>query len=177
MAPLAATPGVDELDLLLLEGVIRRPDSGYKLLADTLRVDQRTVAKRIGALTTKGILKQSVEIDWSRLGFQAQAFVGSTTARGIDYARRLNELISSDPRIIEAYETLGTYQYFMNVIESDTFSMRALILKDLDLLAADLTTTLVTRKVKNDQRSLVRYLRETRFPRSRDRGFTIGSES
>jgi len=157
----------------LLEAVIRYPSSDYKALAKMLQVDQRTVAKRTRALATRGILKQTVEIDWSKLGLQAQAFVGSTTARGIDYARRLNELVSTDPRIIEAYETLGTYQYFMNVIETDTFSMRASILKDLDLLAADLTTTLVTRRIKSDQGALVRYLRERRFPRSRNRDLVV----
>jgi hypothetical protein len=103
----------------------------------------------------------------------AQAFVGSTTARGIDYARRLNELVRTDPRIVEAYETLGSYHYFMKIIETDTYRMRDSVLRDLDVLAADLTTTLVTKKLKQDYRSLIRYLTETRFPGSRYRANSI----
>jgi len=47
------------------------------------------------------------------------------------------------------------------------FVMRDTILRDLDALAADLTTSLVTKRIKQDYRSLLRYIRETRFPSSR----------
>jgi DNA-binding Lrp family transcriptional regulator len=163
------TPATDEFGLLLLEAVVLHPDMSYKEIAELLQVDQRTVAKRIGKLTSEGILKRTVEVDWSRLGLQAQALVGSTTARGVDYARRLNELVETDPRIVEAYETLGTYHYFMKIIETDTYKMRDSVIRDLDTLAAELSTTLVTKKTKQDYRSLIRYLRETNFPRSRGR--------
>jgi DNA-binding Lrp family transcriptional regulator len=160
---------VDELDLLVLEALVQQPEINYKLIAGTLDLDQRTVAKRIKILTSKGILRRAVEIDWSKLGLHAQAFVGSTTARGIEYARRLSELVRTDPRIVEAYETLGSYHYFMKIIETDTFRMRDSVLRDLDVLAADLTTTLVTKKLKQDDLALIRYLRVTRYPRSRER--------
>jgi DNA-binding Lrp family transcriptional regulator len=159
----------DEFDLLLLEAVVQHPGIGYKDLAELLQVDQRTVAKRMKTLTSEGVMKQAIEIDWSKLGLQAQALVGFTTARGIEYSRKLSELIDADPRIVEAYETLGSSNYFMKVIETDVFKMRDSVLRDLDVLAAELTTTLVTKRLKQDYRSLIRYLRETRFPRSRGR--------
>jgi DNA-binding Lrp family transcriptional regulator len=167
----------DEFDLLLLEAMVQHPGMGYKDIAKLLAVDQRTVAKRVKALKAEGIVEQSVDIDWSKLGLQAQALVGSTTARGIEYSRRLNELIDGDPRIVEAYETLGSYHYFMKIIETDTYRMRDSVLRDLDVLAAELTTTLVTKKLKQDYRSLIRYLRETRFPGSRSRGEAISGDS
>jgi DNA-binding Lrp family transcriptional regulator len=166
----------DEFDLLLLEAMVQHPEMSYKDFAELLHVDQRTVAKRIRVLTARGIVRQTVDIDWSRLGLQAEALVGSTTARGIEYARRLSELIDGDPRIVEAYETLGSYHYFMKIIETDTYRMRDSVLRDLDVLAAELTTTLVTKKLKQDYRSLVRYLRETRFPSSRNRGDAISRD-
>lgn len=159
-----------ELDLLLIETMVQHPSMEYKQIANLLHVDQRTVAKRIKSLVKAGLLRQKIEIDWSKLGLQAQAFVGSTTARGINYAHKLNELIHSDPRIVEAYETLGSYHYFMKIIDTDTYQMRDSVLRDLDVLAAELTTTLVTKELKLDYRSLIRYLRETRFPRSRSLG-------
>jgi DNA-binding Lrp family transcriptional regulator len=169
MAPSDATFVIDEFDLLLLEAMVLHPEMSYKEISELLRVDQRTAAKRIKRLTGEGVLKRTVEVDWQRLGLQAEALVGSTTARGIEYSRRLYELIDSDPRIVEAYETLGSYHYFMKIIETDTYRMRDSVLRDLDVLAAELTTTLVTKKLKQDYRSLIRYLRETRFPRSRAR--------
>jgi len=160
---------VDEFDLLLMEIMIKRPGISYKQIAGILHVDQRTVAKRIKTLTAEGVLRQAVEIDWSKLGLQARAMVGSTTARGIEYARKLNDLIESDPRIVEAYETLGSYHYFVEVIEEDAYKMRDSVLRDLDVVTAELTTSLITRRLKYDYSALVRYLRETRFPRSRSR--------
>jgi DNA-binding Lrp family transcriptional regulator len=164
--------GVDEFDLLLLEAMVVNPATNYKELAELFKVDQRTVAKRVRDLTSRGILKHAVEVDWSKLGL-AQAVVGTTTTRGIDYARKMGEIVGSDPRIVEAYETLGSYHYFMKIIETDTFRMRDSVLRELDVLAADLTTTLITNRIKQDYRAFIRYLRETRFPRSRDRGNVI----
>jgi len=160
---------VDEIDLLILELLLGNPGTNYKILAKSLNLDQRTVSRRVKSLMDRGILKQSVVVDWSKLGLHAQAYVGSTTARGIDYARKLAELVHTDPRIVEAYETLGSFQYFMTIIETDTFKMRDSVLRDLDVLAAELTTTLVTNTLKHDYSSLVRYIRETRFPRTRSR--------
>jgi DNA-binding Lrp family transcriptional regulator len=173
MTSMEAAFAPDEFDLLLLEAMVRNPEMSYKDFAELLRVDQRTVAKRIKVLTAEGILRRTVDIDWSKLGLQAEALVGSTTARGLEYVHRLNELIESDPRIVEAYETLGSYHYFMKIIETDTYRMRDSVLRDLDVLAAELTTTLVTKRLKRDYQSLIRYLREARFPRSRRRGDAI----
>ena len=160
---------VDELDLLILEALVRSPESSFKVVAKELNVDQRTVAKRIRNMSKEGVLRQTYEIEWAKLGLKAEAVVGSTTARGIDYARKLGTLVESDPRIVEAYETLGTYHYFMKIIETDTSRMRDSVLRDLDVLAAELTTTLLTRRIKQDYPGLIRYLRETRYPRSRGR--------
>jgi DNA-binding Lrp family transcriptional regulator len=164
---------VDELDLLLLEALAQHPLVTYREIARMLKVDQRTVAKRVSILYKEGILKQSIEVDWSKLGLRAQAYVGSTTARGIGYARKLSEVMNTDPRIVTAYETLGTHHYTMKVIDTDVFVMRDTILRDLDQLAADLTTSLVTKRIKQDYRSLLRYIRETRFPSSRFRSQTL----
>jgi len=167
-----AGPEPDLIDLLLLEAMIQSPESSFKELAKLLRLDQRTVAKRVRSLMDKGVFKRSVEVDWAKLGL-AQAFVGSTTARGIEYARKMSEIVDTDPRIVESYETLGSYHYFMKIIETDAYKMRDSVLRELDPLAADLTTTLMTKTVKHDYRSFVRYLRETRFPRTRERGGVV----
>jgi DNA-binding Lrp family transcriptional regulator len=157
----------DELDLLLLEAVVQHPEVSYKDLAELVHVDQRTAAKRIRNLVREGVLKQAVEIDWSKLGLQVQAFVGSTTARGLRYAVKFDELIRTDPRIVEAYETVGSNQYSLKVIDTDVLKLRDSVLRDLDPLAAELTTSLVAKKIKQDYQSLLRYHRVSRFPRSR----------
>jgi DNA-binding Lrp family transcriptional regulator len=168
---------VDEVDLLLLEALVQHPEMSYKEIAKLLRVDQRTTSKRIKNLIHQGVLQKTVEIDWSKLGLHAQALVGSTTARGIEYARKLNELIVADPRIVEVYETLGEYHYFMKVIDADMKDMRDTVLRDMDVLAAELGTTLITKKLKLDYRPLIRYLRESRYPRSREREIRVSRKA
>jgi DNA-binding Lrp family transcriptional regulator len=172
MAKSEAEPGAGLLDLLLLEAIVQNPEISYKELATSFRVDQRTVAKRVRTMMNEGVLRRSVEVNWAKLGL-AQAFVSSTTARGIEYARKMSEIVETDPRIVEGYETLGSYHYFMKIIETDAYRMRDSVLRELDILAAELTTTLVTKSVKHDYRSFLRYLRETRFPRTRERGSVI----
>lgn len=165
-------PGADQLDLFLIEAMVQNPEMSFKELAKLFSVDQRTVAKRVKTMMKEGILKRSIEVDWTKLGL-AQAFVGSTTARGIEYARKMSEIVDTDPRIVESYETLGSYHYFMKIIETDAYKMRDSVLRELDPLAADLTTTLITKKTKQDYRSFLRYLRETKFPRTRAKGSVI----
>jgi DNA-binding Lrp family transcriptional regulator len=169
MASQGTSFDTDELDLFLLEAMAQNPQVKYTEIARMLNVDQRTVAKRISILAKEGVFKHSIEIDWKKLGLKAQAYVGSTTARGISYARKLAELMKTDPRIVTAYETLGTNHYTMKIIDTDVFEMRDSILRDLDELAADLATSLVTKRIKQDYGALLRYVRETRFPRSRFR--------
>ena len=165
-------PTADQLDLLLLEAMVHNPDISYKGLAELFRIDQRTVAKRVRKMMSDGVLKRSIEVDWAKLGL-AQALVGSTTARGIEYARKLNEIVDTDPRIVESYETLGSYHYFMKIVDADAYRMRDSVLRELDVLAADLTTILITKRIKQDYRSFLRYLRETKFPRTRERSSVI----
>ena len=161
-------PGTDLLDLLLLEALSQNPETSYKELGKLVGMDQRTVAKRVRRMTDLGVFKRSIEVDWTKLGL-TQALVGSTTARGMEYARKMSEIVETDPRIVEGYETLGSYNYFMKIIETDTFRLRDSVLRELDVLASELTTTLITKRVKQDYRSFLRYLRETKFPRTRER--------
>jgi DNA-binding Lrp family transcriptional regulator len=170
-----AGPGTNLVDLLLLEAMVQNPEISFKELAESFHLDQRTVAKRVKTMMNDGVLRRSIEVNWDKLGL-AQAFVSSTTARGIEYARKMSEIVDTDPRIVEGYETLGSYHYFMKIIETDAYRMRDSVLRELDVLAAELTTTLVTKRVKNDYGSLLRYLREAKFPRTRARGGLVPQE-
>jgi len=160
---------IDEIDLLLLETLVRHPSMTYKKIAQTLGLDQRTVAKRIKTLTKEGVMKQIIEVEWSKLGLGATAYVGATTAKGIGYGQKLNDLVRDEPRIVKGYETLGTFQYLFKIIDTDIYRMRDSVVRDLDLLASELTTSLATKNLKEDYGSLLRYLRETKYPRSRSR--------
>ena len=159
---------MDLHSLMIIEELLRNPKSSYKDIAKKLKVDQRTVARKIEKLEEENVIKPSLEIDWKKLGLDVSAFVGLTTAKTPRASSVLNEIIMKDPRVVEAYETLGTTQFFIRIMGKDMFSLRDSILREIDPLAGDLTTSLVTMTIKpQDYRSLVRHLRETWYPRTR----------
>ncbi len=159
---------VDELNLRIIEGLLRNPEASAKNQAEALGVDERTVGTRVRKMKENGVIRGSVEIDWQKLGIRASAYVGTTTARGEKYVALLRQFIKTDPRIVEAYETIGSHQYFFRVLETDLSKLRDSVLRDLEPLTAELSTTLVSSELKKrDYIALLRYLRETRYPRSR----------
>ena len=159
---------VDGLSLRIIEELIRNPAATYKEIASSLKHDQRTVARRISELEKAGIVKPKIEIEWKALGMEVSAYVGLTTARSPRASAELHEYIKTDPRIVEAYETIGSHQFYIRVLGNDIYNVRDSILRDLDPLAGDLTTSLVTSVIKaQDYLSLVRHLRETKYPRTR----------
>jgi len=83
------------------------------------------------------------------MGLGAQAYPGSTASAGVSYALEFRELMNTDSRIVAAYETLGTLHYTMKVIDTGVFRMRG-SLNDLDDLAPDLATSLVTKRIMQD---------------------------
>ena len=152
----------------IVEELVRNPRATFKEIGVAVGCDQRTVARKIGEMENAGILRMTVEVDWKSLGMGVSAYVGLSTARSPRAAQLLQDLIATDQRVVEAYETLGSNQFFVRVIERDVTSMRNSILRDLDPLSGELSTSLVTHVLKpRDYFSLVRRIREAKFPRSR----------
>jgi len=44
--------------------------------------------------------------------------------RGIGYAQTLREFMRPDPMIVKAHDTLGTFQHFMRIMETETYGIR-----------------------------------------------------
>ena len=162
---------LDELSLRMIEELLRKPRAKYKEIGALTGHDQRTVARRIGELEAAGILTPSVEIDWRSLGMDVSALVGLTTARNQKASTLLHEYLQNDPRIVDAYETVGSSQFFLRILGGDIFSVRQTVLRDLDPLAGDMATSLVAKVIKSkDYFPLVRHIREVKFPKSRSLG-------
>lgn len=142
-----AAPGA--LDLRMMELLARDGGLTYKEISERLKVDKRTVAKHMAHLKKIGALTITAEIDWASIGVKALAFVGTMTALGDEDVARLYEFIRSEPRVIEAYSTLGSDEYFLVVLDKDVQTMREEVLRKLEPLTADLSTAIVSRKIKS----------------------------
>jgi DNA-binding Lrp family transcriptional regulator len=138
----------DALDLKIMQFLADDGGLSYKQLADRLGVDKRTVAKHFEELKRKGVLKITADINWSAIGVGAFAFVGTMTALGDADVAKLYEYIRREPRVIEAYSTLGSDEYFLTVLDTDLQTLREEVLRKLEPLTADLSTAIVSTKIK-----------------------------
>lgn len=153
----------DALDLRMMELLAGDGSLTYRQLADRLGVDKRTVSKHMEVLKRNGALKITAEIDWSLIGVNAFAFVGTMTGLGDEDVAKLYEFIKNEPRVIEAYSTLGSDEYFLVVLDRDLRTLREEVLRRLEPLTADLSTAIVSTKIKaKDHAAFLSYLREKR---------------
>ena len=154
----------DELDLMILEHMSADASVQFKQLAELLKVDQRTIAKRVNKMKESGVLKNKIEINWSRIGLGIAAYVGAETGLGEKDLVKLHEFIRKEPRIIEAYSTIGSQEYFTKVLETDLQSLREEVLMPLEPITSKLTSSIISSQVKQqDDVSLLRFLRQRWF--------------
>jgi DNA-binding Lrp family transcriptional regulator len=150
----------DDLDLMILEYMAKDAGMQFKQLAEILKVDQRTIAKRVSNMKERGVFKYKIELDWSRLGIGISAYVGAETGLGEDDVKRLQDFIRKEPRIIEAYSTIGDQEYFFKVMETDLQSLREEVMTRFEPITTKLASSIVSSQIKRqDDVALLRFLR------------------
>jgi DNA-binding Lrp family transcriptional regulator len=154
---------VEALDLKIMQLLAGDGSLNFKQLADKLGVDKRTVAKHFEELKSRGVLKITADINWPLIGVAANAFVGTMTALGDEDVAKLYEYIRREPRVIEAYSTLGSDEYFLVVLDTDLQTLREEVLRRLEPLTADLSTAIVSRRIKSrNYAAFLAFLQERR---------------
>ncbi|MDE1813861.1 MAG: Lrp/AsnC family transcriptional regulator [Thaumarchaeota archaeon] len=154
----------DELDLMILEHMSSDANVQFKQLSESLKVDQRTIAKRVNKMKENGVLKNKIEINWSRMGVGIAAYVGAETGLGEKDLAKLYDFIRKEPRVIEAYSTIGSQEYFIKILETDLQSLREEVLMPLEPVTSKLTSSIISSQVKQqDDVSLLRFLRQRWF--------------
>ena len=110
----------------------------FKKLAESLKVDQRTIAKRVSKMKEYSVLKNTIDINWSRIGLGIAAYVGAETGLGEKDLVKLREFIRKEPRVIEAYSTIGSQEYFIKILETNLQSLREEVLMPLEPITSKL---------------------------------------
>jgi Lrp/AsnC family leucine-responsive transcriptional regulator len=154
----------DDLDLLILEKMIEDSTITFKQLAILAKTDQRTIAKRYDHLKMEGIVRRAtIDVDWGKLGLAATAYIGTATSHGDESRKKLLEFIEHEPRILEAYTTLGSHEYSMTVLDTNMEKLRGGVCDRLEPLTMGLSTSVVVRSIKRaDHKGLLGYVRKTR---------------
>ena len=67
-------------------------------------------------------------------------------------------LSGKEPRILEAYTTLGSHEYFMTALDSNMEKLRAGICDKLEPLTMGLSTSVIVKSIKRpDHKGLLRH--------------------
>jgi Lrp/AsnC family transcriptional regulator, leucine-responsive regulatory protein len=160
MRAATATPELNSLDFTILKSLLVDGRLTFKELAAQVGCDQRTIASRFDRMVELGIVKRvTLDVDWSKVGLTAIAYMGSTTTLGERDRQRLFDFIRQEPRILEAFTTIGTHEYFMKVLDRDIASLRSEICTKLEPLTVDLVTSVIVEPVKSpDYKGLLGYV-------------------
>jgi DNA-binding Lrp family transcriptional regulator len=163
MRSMSKSYALDDLDIVMLQKLLADASVTFKELAAMAKTDPRTIASHFERMKKLGIIKRmTVEVDWSKVGLTATAFMGSTTALGAEDVKKLFDFMRREPRVLEAYTTLGTHEYFMIVLDFDIATLRSGISAPLESLTADLSTSIIVDSIKApDYAGLLRYLKKT----------------
>jgi DNA-binding Lrp family transcriptional regulator len=154
----------DDLDLLILEQKIADSTITFKELAVLTKTDPRTIAKRYENLKTMGIVRgATLDVDWSKLGLEARAYIGTATSHGEEARKKLFEFMEHEPRVLEAYTTLGSHEYSMTILDSNMEMLRGGVCDKLEPLTTGLSTSIVVNTIKHaDHKGLLGYARKNR---------------
>ncbi len=140
---------IDEADLKILSAFLDDSRMTFKELASTLDLDERMIRRRINRLIEAGIIRKfTIDIDWSKLGFDLQGFVGTRTAVGSELRKNLFEFFDSQPRIAYVDSTVGAYEYVVYAICRNVQEFRSKIASPLEPLTAGLFTSIVSHHFK-----------------------------
>ena len=152
----------DHLDLFLLEKMLENSSVTFKQLASLTNSDQRTIAKRYTRMKKAGIVKRTtIEVDWSKLGLTATAYMGTATPQGNESRKELINFLRHEPRVLEAYTTLGSHEYFMILLDTNIEKLRSEVCDELEPLTMGLSTSVVVKPIKQpDHKGLLEYLRK-----------------
>ena len=162
------------LDLDILEHLTNDCRIPFKDLAKATGSDQRTIASRFHRLLKLGVIRHTtIEIDWSKLGLTATAMIGGRTSVGEDSRRNLIDFIKKEPRIVEAYTSMGTHEYLMRAVDKDITTLRNEVALRLEPLTSDVGSSLIVERIKTqDYKGLLKYARKMHSGYSRTGGLS-----
>lgn len=117
---------VDAIDAKIVSLLQGDSSLAYKDIASRLRMNESTVRKRIISLREKQVIKKfSVEVDPTKLGFEARSLIGLDVepSKILEVGRRLKQV----PEIRSVSTTLGEHEFLVEVWAEDQESLLKII--------------------------------------------------
>lgn len=107
---------IDEIDRAILRILQSDARESFIEIARNLGVSGGTVHARVGRMKELGLIKGSaLLVDYARLGYSVEAFIGLKLVRAHDCGTLMAKL-ETLPEVLEVHYTTGAYSLFIKVM-------------------------------------------------------------
>ncbi|MBU5315285.1 Lrp/AsnC ligand binding domain-containing protein [Clostridium bornimense] len=126
--------GLDELDLQILDILIKDSRTPFLEIARKCHVSGGTIHVRMKKMEDMGIIKGTkLMIDNSKLGYDVTCFMGIYLDKAASYPNVLDAL-NNIKEIVELHYTTGEYSIFMKVICKNISDLQDLLLNKIQTI-------------------------------------------
>ena len=118
---------IDDLDLKMLNILLKNANTPYSEIAKVLKVSIGTIHVRIKKLEALKVIKYfSVELDHIKIGYDLTAYLGIKLEKGDMYGQVIDAL-NEIPEIVEVHYITGTYSLVAKIICKNTNHLRDIL--------------------------------------------------
>ncbi|MEM4280598.1 MAG: Lrp/AsnC family transcriptional regulator [Candidatus Caldarchaeum sp.] len=126
---------LDEKDFRIIEELIDNAEQSITELAAKLKMPRTTVQERIKRLKQLGVIKKyTVQVDYSKLGKPATAFILISFQQGTLPQKKLAQEIAKMPEVVEAHLITGEWDILVKVRADSMQSIGALVVDKLRMM-------------------------------------------
>ncbi|BAJ51319.1 transcriptional regulator, lrp family [Candidatus Caldarchaeum subterraneum] len=119
---------LDDKDLKILEELVEDAEQTVSAIAAKVKMPRTTVQERIKRLKQLGVIKKfTVQLDHSKLGKPATAFVLVSFQQGTTSQKKLAEDIAKLPEVVEAHVITGEWDIIVKVRSESMQSIGSLV--------------------------------------------------
>jgi Lrp/AsnC family transcriptional regulator for asnA, asnC and gidA len=118
---------IDSLDREILKRLQSDSRTSFLEIARELGVAGGTIHARVGRMRDAGLISGSrIDIDYQRLGYSIQAFIGLKLVKAHDCGS-LMEKLETIPEVLEVHYTTGNYSLFIKIMARSMKDLHALL--------------------------------------------------
>jgi DNA-binding Lrp family transcriptional regulator len=126
---------IDEKDQKILDELLEDASQRVTELAAKLKMPRTTVQERIKRLRKLGVIKKfTIQIDYSKLGKPATAFILISFQQGAVSQKKLAQEIAKLPEVVEAYLITGEWDILVKVRSDSMQSVGSLVVDKLRMM-------------------------------------------
>jgi Lrp/AsnC family leucine-responsive transcriptional regulator len=126
---------IDEKDQKILDELLEDASQRVTELAAKLKMPRTTVQERIKRLRKLGVIKKfTIQIDYSKLGKPATAFILISFQQGAVSQKKLAQEIAKLPEVVEAHLITGEWDILVKVRSDSMQSVGSLVVDKLRMM-------------------------------------------